>query len=406
NRILFALRDTKTKLAAINAFVAENIGGMKILQLYGRVTRNTDRFRTLSAEYRDVQLKTVRLYAMLWPLTSFFNAASVAVALYASGRLTLDGSVSTGLMIAFILNVRDFIHPIHVILEKYNIFQNSLSGAERVFTLQDEKAEETPAPLPPVVRVRGEVEFRDVAFRYRESLPLALDHVNLKVKPGQSVALVGRTGSGKSTTISLLQRLYDTSGGSILIDGRPIESYGRRELRSRIGVVQQDTFMFRGTIAENIGLADPSISRERIEGAAHGARLDEFLESHAGGLEAKVEERGANLSFGERQLIAFARILAFDPDILILDEATANIDSHTEQLIQEATRQVRQGRTSVIIAHRISTIMDCDQIIVLDQGKIIETGNHSELYMRGGMYRKLCDAQFNEHSPSVATLTT
>lgn len=404
NRILVALRETKAKLAAINAFVAENIGGMKILQLYGRVGRNTDRFRALSGDYREAQLTTVRLYAMLWPLTSFFNAASVAVALYASGRLTLDGSVTTGLMIAFILNVRDFIHPIHVILEKYNVFQNSLSGAERVFTMQDEVAEEKPAPLPPIVRLKGEVEFRDVAFRYRDGLPLALDQVTFKVKPGQSVALVGRTGSGKSTSIALLQRLYDVTGGSILIDGRPITSFGRRELRSRIGVVQQDTFMFRGTVAENIGLADPMISRERIEGAAHGARLGEFLESHSGGLGAKVEERGANLSFGERQLIAFARILAFDPDILILDEATANIDSHTEQLIQEATRQVRQGRTSLIIAHRISTIMDCDQIIVLDHGRIVESGSHAELYARGGTYRQLCDAQFNEHASETARL--
>lgn len=405
NRILVALRETKGKLAAINAFVAENIGGMRILQLYGRVGRNSERFNALSGEYRDAQLKTVRLYAMLWPVTSFFNAASVAVALYASGRLTLDGSVSTGLMVAFILNVRDFIHPIHVILEKYNIFQNSLSGAERVFTMQDEASEERPAPLPPVVRLSGEVNFKDVEFRYREGLPLALDRVTFDVKPGQSVALVGRTGSGKSTTIALLQRLYDVTGGSILIDGRPITSYGRRELRSRIGVVQQDTFMFRGTVAENIGLADPKISRERIEGAAHGARLDEFLASHAGGLEAKVEERGANLSFGERQLIAFARILAFDPDILILDEATANIDSHTEQLIQEATRQVRQGRTSLIIAHRISTIMDCDLIIVLDQGRIVEKGTHAELYERGGTYRQLCNAQFSEHQSEAPRLT-
>ncbi len=404
NKILAALRDTKGKLAAINAYVAENIGGMRILQLYGRVAKNSERFRTLSGDYRDAQLRTVRLYAMLWPLTSFFNAASVAVALYASGKLTLDGSVTTGLMIAFILNVRDFIHPIHVILEKYNIFQNSLTGAERVFTMQDEEAEELPAPLPPIRRLRGEVEFREVEFRYRDGLPLALDRVTFNVKPGQSVALVGRTGSGKSTTIALMQRLYDITGGAISIDGRPIESYGRRELRSRIGVVQQDTFMFRGTVAENIGLADPLISRERIEGASVGARLGEFLNCHSGGLDAKIEERGANLSFGERQLIAFARILAFDPDILILDEATANIDSHTEQLIQEATRQVRQGRTSLIIAHRISTIMDCDQIIVLDHGRVAETGTHAELYARGGIYRKLCDAQFNEHSATAPAL--
>ena len=193
-----------------------------------------------------------------------------------------------------------------------------------------------------------------------------------------------------------MQRLYDVSLGEIRIDGRPISDYPRKFLRSRIGVVQQDTFMFRGTVSENIGLGDPSIVRERILRAAAGARLSEFLRSHAGGLDAKVEERGANLSFGERQLIAFARILAFDPDILILDEATANIDSQTEQLIQEATRKVRQGRTSLIIAHRISTIMDCDKIVVLDKGRVAEEGSHQELFALDGIYRKLCEAQFGE----------
>jgi ATP-binding cassette subfamily B protein len=202
-----------------------------------------------------------------------------------------------------------------------------------------------------------------------------------------------------------MQRLYDVSRGEILIDGRPLSDYPRKFLRSRIGVVQQDTFMFRGTVSENIGLGDPAIPRERILRAAAGARLSEFLRSHAGGLDAKVEERGANLSFGERQLIAFARILAFDPDILILDEATANIDSHTEQLIQEATRKVRQGRTSLIIAHRISTVMDCDKIVVLDKGRVAEEGSHQELYALNGIYRKLCDAQFGEGQMSDSSST-
>lgn len=406
DRVLDALRASKGKLAAINAFVSENVGGMRVLQLYGRVGRNNARFQKLSGEYKQDMMNQVMAYALLWPLVSLFNGITVAVALFYGGRLTLDDTITTGAMVAFLLHTRAFIDPLHLILEKYQVLQNSLSGAERVFTLQDEKPESSraagavaglsgfPSEAGESARLRGEIEFRDVSFRYRPELPFAIEGINLKIQPGQSVAFVGRTGSGKSTSIALMQRLYDVTSGMIYVDGQPIDIYDRKSLRSRIGVVQQDTFMFRGTVSQNIGLGDPRISKERVLRAAAGARLSEFLRSHAGGLDAKVEERGANLSFGERQLIAFARILAFDPDVLILDEATANIDSHTEQLIQEATRKVRQGRTSLIIAHRISTIMDCDQIVVLDRGHVAEVGKHAELYARGGIYRKLCDAQF------------
>lgn len=401
-QVFAAQRASKAKLAAINSFVAENVGGMRILQLYGRVGRNSARFSSLSNDYRQDMMNQVKSYALLWPIVSLFNGTSVAVALYFGGRMVMGDVVSTGMMIAFFMNVRAFIDPLNMILDKYQVVQNSVSGAERVFTLQDEMVEqESAGHLQPGERLQGEVEFRDVSFRYRAELPLAIDGINLKIRPGQSVALVGRTGSGKSTSIALMQRLYDVSAGEIRIDGKPIADYPRKFLRSRIGVVQQDTFMFRGTVSENIGLTDPLISRERILRAAAGARLSEFLRSHAGGLDAKVEERGANLSFGERQLIALARILAFDPDILILDEATANIDSHTEQLIQAATRKVRQGRTSLMIAHRISTIMDCDKIVVLDKGRIAEEGTHVELYALGGIYRKLCDAQFGATPDTV-----
>jgi len=395
-RILIVLRESKAKLAAINAFVAENINGMKVLQLYGRVERNTGRFQALSADYRAQQMKSVHLYALLWPTISFFNTSSVGVALYAGGWLALNESVSTGAIIAFILHVRAFVDPLHTILEKYQVFQNSLSGAERIFTLLEETPEDPRGLVLPAERLRAEIEFRSLGFRYGSGLPKVLDDIGLHIRPGESVALVGRTGSGKSTMISLLQRFYDPVEGDLFIDGRPITGIARASLRSRIGVVQQDTFMFRGTIAQNIGLGDPRITRERIESAAERACLGELLSRHAGGLDARVEERGANLSFGERQLIAFARILAFDPDILILDEATANIDSRSEKLIQEATRRVREGRTSIIIAHRISTIVDCDTIVVLDGGHIVESGSHAELHVSGGPYRRLCEAQFRE----------
>lgn len=400
-RIFLVLRESRRKLAALNAFVAENINGMKVLQIYDRTHHHNGKFRGLSADYRRQQMKSVHLYALLSPMMIVFNAVSVTTALYFGGQLVLAGEVTTGAMVAFILHVRAFKEPLNTILEQYQTLQNSLSGAERIFTLlaepeeESEKADTQPSETLSTVpaKFRGDVVFDGVNFRYRDDLPLVLQDINLTVRAGESVALVGRTGSGKSTMIALLQRFYDPTEGRIFIDNRPTTEIERRALRSRLGVVQQDTFLFRGTIAENISLGDPSISRAEIEKAAEMACLSELLKRRPGGLDAKVEERGANLSVGERQLIAFARILAFQPDILILDEATANIDSRTEDLIQEATRRVRQGRTSFIIAHRVSTIMDCDKIIVLDHGRIVEAGTHAELLAGKSHYAGLYYAQ-------------
>ncbi len=391
-RLLEVLRESKAKMAAINSFVAENVNGMRVSQLYGRSQASRDQFHALSSDYREQQMKNVRMYASLWPTVSFFNAASVGTALYFGGHLVLGGEVTTGAMVAFILHVRAFSDPLHHILEKYQNLQNSLSGAERVFSLLEEPAEEQQAEHGQL-KIQGEIKIEDFSFRYQEGLPWALRGVSLSVNPGNSVALVGRTGSGKSTFIALLQRFYEPTEGRILIDGRSTLEYPRRLLRSRIGVVQQDTFLFRGTIADNISLGDPAISRERVVAAADMACLSDILDRRSDGLDAKVEERGANLSVGERQLIAFARILAFDPDILILDEATANIDSRTESLIQEATKRVRRGRTCFIIAHRISTILDCDQIVVLEGGRVVETGRHADLLKQDGAYAILWRAQ-------------
>jgi ATP-binding cassette, subfamily B, multidrug efflux pump len=401
-KILVVLRESKKRLAAINAFVAENINGIKVVQLNNRQAKNLRKFVKLSENYRDTSLKSVRLYALLWPTVNGFSMISVTVALYFGGVSAIEGAITTGAMVAFILHVRDFTSPLRMILEKYQLFQNSLSGAERIFGLMDEARETNPI-LGMNEKLRGRIDFENVKFSYGSGLGLALDDVNFSISPGQSVAVVGRTGSGKTTLIALLQRFYDTTSGRILVDGADIQSFTRQSVRQRIGVVQQDTFMFRGTIASNISLDSEDISRAQIERAAESAGLTELLKRKSGGLDSVVEERGANLSFGERQLVAFARILAFDPDILILDEATANVDSFTESLLQEATRKIRQNRTCIIIAHRLSTVVGCDLTLVLDRGRLVQKGTHQQLLNENGIYLNLCVAQLESDARLVVS---
>jgi len=400
-KVRIVLRESKKRLAIINAFVAENINGMKVLQLYNSTKKNYRRFEKLSNDYRNQQLKAVKLYALLWPTINFFRASVLAVALYYGGFLRAENAISVGGLIAFFMHVQDFFPPLRQILERYQRFQESLTGAERVFTLLAEKSENLSGKKFGKGKIRGEIEIKNLSFRYGPSLPYVLIDINLHIRAGERIAIVGRTGSGKSTLISLLQGLHNYEVGEMTLDHLPLKSIARKELRRRVGVVQQDNFMFRGTIASNIHLNNPQISKQQLIKATQMAHVQGLLESHEGGLEANVAERGANLSIGERQLIAFARILAFDPDVLILDEATANIDSYSESLIQKATEEVTQGRTSIIIAHRLSTILDCDRIVVLKDGKIKEIGNHNELLEKHEVYYQLYNSQFQDYPSEV-----
>lgn len=386
NRIRDILREQKKKLSLINAFLAENLNGIKVVQLYNRVTRNREKFATLSTDYRDSNMRSIRAYALMQPIMNLFNATTITSALYFGGLLSAQNSIAIGSLIAFLMNIQDFIPPLREILEKYQQFQNSLTSAERIFTLMDETKEFELDNLQSPGILRGEIDIRNLNFQYEENLPLVLKDISLQIKPGESLALVGRTGSGKSTFISLLQRFYDAPEKTIFIDGLALERLPRREIRHHIGVVQQDNFIFRGTIRDNIGLGDTRISEEQIQQACDKTGYSELLRRTDRDLASRVEERGSNLSVGERQLIAFARILAFNPDILILDEATANIDSESEHIIQEATKEITKGRTSIIIAHRLSTIEQCDRIVVLEQGKIVELGSHAELMSARGLY--------------------
>lgn len=405
NRIRDILREQKKKLSNINSFLAENLNGIKVVQLYNRVPKNLKIFQGLSDDYRESNMNSVRAYAAMFPIMNCFTAVTISAAMYFGGWLSSENALTIGAVVAFMMNAQDFIPPLRDILEKYQQFQNSLTSAERIFTLLDEPVESELTDAEEVSKLRGEITIQDLNFRYEEHLPLVLKHINLNIKAGESIALVGRTGSGKSTFISLLQRFYDAPAKTIQIDGEPLEQITRHAIRSHIGVVQQDNFIFRGTIAENVNLGDPTITLEIVERALAQTGYLELLQRTGRGLQSPVEERGANLSVGERQLIAFARILAFNPDIFILDEATANIDSESELILQKATHEVMKSRTSIIIAHRLSTVRECDRIVVLKDGEIIEVGPHTELMQRQGVYYQLANTGLGEPVQSENTKT-
>jgi ATP-binding cassette subfamily B multidrug efflux pump len=396
-----SLRKIKRSLASLNSFLAENISGMKVIQLYVREVKHRSKFFHLNSDYQFVQLENIRFLAWLYPVLNAFNAITVSLALYYGGVLNHESGLAVGAMVAFLTHVQDFLPPLRNILEKYQTFQASLASAERIFTLLDEKEESFSGETLSSGHLRGEIEFKDVSFAYNREVGLVLNKVKIEIKSGQSVAIVGSTGSGKSTLIGLLQRFYDVDDehlgeGAILVDGLDIRGIDKNELRRHIGVVQQDFFIFKGTIGSNISLGDPRISAEVIKSASTKANCEELLSNHVLGINAEVQERGSNLSTGEKQLINFARVLAFNPDILILDEATANIDSQSEALIQKATREVTKGRTSIIVAHRLSTILECDKIIVLDKGRVAEQGSHDELLALNGIYKNLYDLQLSK----------
>jgi ATP-binding cassette subfamily B protein len=370
-RVQFYLREQKKKLSSMNSYVAENFNGIKVVQLYNRVKHNTNRFNQHSKDYGNITMASVKSYAWLQPIFNLLTATILGSALLFGGWMSLNQSLAIGAMVAFIMHVQDIIPSIKEILEKYQQFQSSLTSAERIFALLDETTEHYEFENKKIPNTfLGEIEINNLNFAYNESLPLVLKNINLHIKAGESIALIGRTGSGKTTLVSLLQKLYENADDSIRIDKIPISQLEKQNLREHIGIIQQDCFIFRGSILENINLADSRIAIEQIYFAAKVTGLSELLEKSGRSLATQVEERGTNLSAGEKQLIAFARIIAFDPKVLILDEATANIDSEAEQIIQAAVREITKNRTSIIIAHRLSTIQHCDRVFEMNDGSL------------------------------------
>ena len=387
-------RESRLILGRLNAGLQENIAGVATIQAFGQEERMFRRFQAVNLSYRDVLLRSIRYNAVFFPVIEIFSALSVGLLLWYGGQQILSSAVQAGVIVAFIQYIQRMYQPIRDLAEKYNIMQAAMASAERIFALLDH-AETIKNPARPVkaARFAGEIEFREVWFAYRRGEPV-LKNISFRVRPGEKVALVGATGGGKTSIISLLCRFYEVERGAILVDGIDVREWDKRELRRHIGLVLQDVFLFSGDFATNITLGDPRIAEEQMREAARRAQIAPFIERLPERYRQEVQERGSTLSQGQRQLLSFARALAFNPKILVLDEATSSVDTRTEGLIQEALDELLKDRTALIIAHRLSTVKHADRILVVHKGEIWEEGRHDELLARGGLYARLHELQY------------
>ncbi|MBF0407986.1 MAG: ABC transporter ATP-binding protein [Candidatus Riflebacteria bacterium] len=431
-RIREAYREVRLKIASLNAALSENISGMRIIQIFNREEVMAQKFDKLNCEHADSQLNSLFYYSLFPPVITIINGLTMTIILFFGGKMVMSGEISTGILVSFISYLQHFFHPIRNISEKSTIFQSAMAAAEKIFSLLDEQTEPSAeisgnehliatssnasTTCLEFLRkddnckhsadeqvnvdngqssIRGNISFENVGFSYTSGQPV-LKNLSFNVSEGESIAIVGHTGAGKTTVASLLNRFYEINSGRILIDGKSISEYSAKFLRSNIAVIQQEVFIFSGDILENIRLWNQNISPEKVGEVFQTLDAADFIKQLPEGLETPIMERGTNLSAGQRQLIAFARALVFNPKILILDEATSSIDSESEKLIQSAIRKLICGRTSLIIAHRLSTINNCNRILVMHNGKLVESGSHEKLIQKSGYYRKLYDLQFKE----------
>jgi ATP-binding cassette subfamily B multidrug efflux pump len=394
-------RRVRIAIAKINTFLQEHITGMPVVQLYNREKKSFRKFEAINEEHLAANLDGILAYAWFYPAIELLSSVAIALIIWFGGGQVIQGTLTLGGLVLFLQYSNRFFQPIADMSEKYNILQSAMASSERLFKLLDTPADivNRSDAVVPSEPLRGEIEFRDVTFAYNDD-DWVLRDVSFHVAPGESVAIVGHTGAGKTTMTSLLTRFYDVQHGEILLDGVNIVDLDIEYLRSSFAVVLQDVFLFSGSIESNIRLGSP-ISRGRVQSAADDVNLSGFLNSLPAGLDHPVNERGTTFSAGQRQLLAFARALAHDPKILILDEATSSVDTETEIQIRKAIERLMEGRTSIIIAHRLSTIQRCDKIIVMHKGRVKEIGTHQQLLAQRGIYYKLYQLQYKEQEVRV-----
>jgi ATP-binding cassette subfamily B protein len=389
-------RQVRANNSALNAALTENLGGIATVQLFNRQARNAEKFDRVNRESLDLQLRQVKVNAIFLPLAELLSSFSLGVILWYGGRRTFTANVSVGTVVAATMYVKNLYQPLKDLTDKFGIFQSAMASSERIFGLLDRVEEVEDPPAPRVLGPgRGQVEFRHVTFAYDEGRPVLHD-VSFTVDAGSRVAVVGPTGSGKTSLVNVLLRFYPLQQGQVLLDGVPLDQAARADFRRRFALVPQDPFLFSGSLLENLRLSDASVPRERVEWACRQVQADGFIARLPGGYDAILAEGGNNLSTGQKQLLSFARALVFDPLVLILDEATASVDTATEADIQGALEALLKGRSSITIAHRLSTVIHSDKILVLKDGRIAEQGDHAQLMALNGLYRSLIELQFKD----------
>jgi len=392
-KIKESFEDVRNQVARLNTFVQEHLSGMQIVQLFGREDREMEAFKEINEAHKVANVKSVFYYSVFFPVVEVLSAISIGLLVWYGAKGVVAEEITVGTLVAFILYLNLFFRPIRQLADRFNNLQMGMIAGERIFQLLEDEAPKEISGQTKLEKTEGNISFKEVGFAYIEGQPV-LKNINFEVKKGQTIALVGATGAGKSSIINLLSRFYEINQGSICIDGTPIQEFTLDSLRSKISVVMQDVFLFTGSILENIQLYDKSIPEAEIIAMAKKLGAHDFISKMPNGYHQMVTERGASLSVGQRQLISFVRAMVVNPAILVLDEATSSIDHDTEEIIQQAIVKMREGRSSIVIAHRLSTIANADEILVLQKGEIVERGTHTQLLQKEGYYHKLYQYQF------------